>query len=116
VVTPNLLNYGILGNAVAIRVMPEKLRLRIVHASDSRVDEDIFPVCYKANTMHRLVNLLNKSGLQVHKAISVRQQQPYWRKHPSFEKVFMRLTPTNVLLVCAHKLVQSVQPKPFSAA
>jgi SAM-dependent methyltransferase len=103
VMTPNLLNYGIFGNAVATKVIPEKLRLRIVHASDSRANEEIFPVCYKANTMHRLVDLLNGSGLQVHKTISLRQQQPYWRKHPSFEKVLMWLTPIYVLLVCAHK-------------
>jgi SAM-dependent methyltransferase len=102
-ITPNLLNYGILANAVATKVMPGKLRLRIVHASDSRPNEEIFPVCYKANTMHRLVDLLNGSGLQVHKTIGLRQQRPYWRKHPSFEKVLMWLTPINVLLVCAHK-------------
>lgn len=62
VITPNLLNYGIFGNAVATKLLPEKLRLRIVHASDSRADEDIFPVRYKANTMPRLVQSLNASG------------------------------------------------------
>jgi SAM-dependent methyltransferase len=103
VMTPNLLNYGIFGNAVASKVMPEKLRLRIVHASDSRAEEDIFPVRYKANTMHRLAHLLNTSGLQVHKTRCLRQQQPYWRKHPSFEKLLMMLTPVYVLLACAHK-------------
>jgi SAM-dependent methyltransferase len=103
VMTPNLLNYGILGNAVATKLLPEKLRLRIVHASDSRANEDIFPVYYKANTMPRLLEVLNSSGLQVHKAIGLRQQRPYWQKHPSFERVFMLLTPIYVLLVCAHK-------------
>ena len=103
VMTPNLLNYAIFGNALATKAIPEKVRLRIVHASDSRADEDIFPVCYKANTMSRLVEVLHFCGLQVHQAIGVRQQRPYWRKHPSFEKVLMWLTPINVLLVCAHK-------------
>ena len=111
VVTPNILNYAIFGNALATKVMPEKLRLRIVHASDSRANEDIFPVRYKANTMPRLLELMNLSGLQVHKAISLRQQRPYWRKHPSFEKVLTWLTPNYVLLVCAHKVVsKSVSP------
>ncbi|MHB8216785.1 MAG: class I SAM-dependent methyltransferase [Candidatus Sulfotelmatobacter sp.] len=111
VITPNLLNYAIVGNALATKVMPERLRLRIVHASDSRTSEDIFPVHYKANTMPRLLELINLSGLQVHKAISLRQQRPYWRKHPSFEKVLMRLTPNHVLLVCAHKVIsESVSP------
>lgn len=105
VITPNLLNYAILGNAVATKLLPEKLRLRIVHASDSRADEDIFPVRYRANTMPRLVQLLNASGLQVHETVGLRQQRPYWRKHPSLEKVLMKLTPIYVLLVCAHKAV-----------
>ena len=105
VMTPNLVNYAVFGNAVASKVMPEKLRLRIVHALDSRADEDIFPVRYKANTMHRLVHLLNTSGMQVHKAIGLLQQRPYWRKHPSLENVLMWLTPTQVLLACAHKVV-----------
>jgi SAM-dependent methyltransferase len=104
VITPNLLNYAIFGNAVATKVLPKKLRLRIVHASDSRPDEDIFPVRYKANTMHRLIHLLNACGLQVHKTIGLVQQRPCWRKYPGFEKILMRLTPIHVLLVCAHKV------------
>jgi ubiquinone/menaquinone biosynthesis C-methylase UbiE len=103
VMTPNLLNYGIFGNAVATKVLPEKLRLRIVHASDSRPAEDVFPVCYKANTMRRLVSLLSESGLQVHKTIALRQQRPYFRNHLPSEKFLMQLTPIHVLLVCAHK-------------
>jgi SAM-dependent methyltransferase len=111
VVTPNLLNYAVFGNAVATKVIPEKLRLRIVHESDTRAKEDIFPVRYKANTMPRLLELMNLSGLQVHKAISLRQQRPYWQKHLSFEKVLMWLTPNYVLLVCAHKVIsKSVSP------
>jgi len=47
--------------------------------------------------------LLSGSGLEVHKAVGLQQQRSYWRKHPSFEKVLMWLTPINVLLVCAHK-------------
>jgi SAM-dependent methyltransferase len=105
VVTPNLVNYAIFGNALATRLLPEKLRLRILHASDSRAEEDVFPVRYKANTMPRLVQSLTASGLQVHETIGLRQQRPYWRKHPSFEKVLMKLTPIFVLLVCAHKTV-----------
>lgn len=117
VITPNLANYAIFGNGVATKVMPEKLHRYIVHALDSRADEEIFPVRYKANTMHRLVYLLNTSGLRVHKAIGLRQQQSYWRKHPSFEKVLIRLTPIHVLLVCAHKpSLGSVQRLEFDTA
>jgi SAM-dependent methyltransferase len=109
VITPNLLNYATFGNALATKVLPDRLRLRIVQSSDSRPKEDIFPVRYKANTMPRLLELLNLSGLQVHKAISLRQQRPYWRRHRSFERVLMRLTPIHVLLVCAHKTVSSLR-------
>lgn len=110
VITPNLLNYAIFGNAVASKVLPEKLRIRIVHASDARADEDIFPVRYKANTMHRLIHLLLTSHLQIHKTVGLRQLRPYWRKHPAFEKLLMRLTPVHVLLVCAHKGVHTSPP------
>jgi SAM-dependent methyltransferase len=103
VITPNLLNYAIFGNAVATKLFPEKLRLRIVHASDSRADDDIFPVRYRANTMRRLVRLLKGSGLQVHQTIALRQQRPYWWKLAWFENILMRLTPNYVLLICAHK-------------
>jgi ubiquinone/menaquinone biosynthesis C-methylase UbiE len=105
VLTPNLLNYGILANAVASKLLPEKLRLRIVRTLDSRADKDIFPVRYKANTQSRLSQLLNASGLQVHKTIGLRQYRPYSKKHfSSLEKVFMKLTPIYVLLACAHKV------------
>ncbi len=105
VITPNLFNYGIFGNAVATKVLPEKLRLRLVRATDSRGEKDIFPVRYKANTMRRLGHLLSRAGLQVHKAVRLRQRVAYWRKHPSFERPLMWLTPTYGLLVCAHKVV-----------
>lgn len=117
VMTPNLANYAIFANAVATKVMPERLRRHIIHALDSRADKDIFPVRYKANTKHHLLHLLNTSGLRVHKAIGLRQQQSHWRKHPSFEKVLIRLTPIYVLLVCAHKLSSdSVEPRELDAA
>jgi hypothetical protein len=61
--------------------------------------------------MPRLVRSLNASGLQVLETVGLRQQQPYWRKHPSLEKVLMKLTPIHMLLVCAHKVVaKSVSP------
>jgi len=101
--TPNLLNYGVIGNAVATKLMPEKLRLKIVQSSDDRGIQDIFPVKYAANTMRRLVRLLAESGLQVHKAIHFRQRRPYVRKLDAIERVLMKLTPNSGLLVCAHK-------------
>jgi ubiquinone/menaquinone biosynthesis C-methylase UbiE len=104
VITPNLGNYGVFGNAIATKLLPHKVRLRIVRATDSRSDEDIFPVRYKANTMNRLTHLLTASGLQVHERVGIRQRGPYFRKHASLEQVLMKLTPVYVLLVCAHKV------------
>lgn len=101
--TPNLMNYGVLGNAFASRAMPEKWRLRLVHGSDGRELEDFFPVRYKANTMPALVRLLEAAGLQVHKTVAVRQQKPFFRKTEKLEKLLMKLTPTVRLLVCARK-------------
>ena len=101
--TPNLLNYGVIGNAAASRVLPERWRLRLVHGSDSRELKDFFPVRYKANTMHSLVQLLNASGLQVHKAIALPQQRPFLQKAEKLERLLMKLTPISGLLVCAQK-------------
>src|SRR5262249_5785490 len=101
--TPNLLNYGILANAVATKLLPENWRLRIVHNSDSRKPEDIFPVRYKANTLRRLSRVLEGCGLQIHKARALRQQRPFLRKAAGVEQLFMKLTPNSRLLVCACK-------------
>jgi len=102
--TPNLLNYGVMGNAVASKVMPEKWRLRLVKGSDDRAPEGFFPVRYKANTMRRLERLMQRSGLQVHKAVALPQRRPFFRKTGKLERFLMKLTPTSSLLVCAHKL------------
>jgi len=101
--TPNLLNYGIMANAIASKAMPEKWRLRLVHGTDGREPEDFFPVRYKANTMRSLMRLLKSSGLEVHRTSALRQCRPYFRWSKGLERILMKLTPTSALLVCAHK-------------
>jgi ubiquinone/menaquinone biosynthesis C-methylase UbiE len=101
--TPNLWNYGVLANAILSKVMPERWRLGLVRASDSREPEDIFPVRYRANTVRRLKALLKAGGLTVHKATVLPQQRAYFRKTAALEKLLMTLTPGVRLLVCAHK-------------
>jgi SAM-dependent methyltransferase len=86
VMTPNLLNYGVFGNAVATKLLPEKLRLRMVHASDSRAEEDVFPVRYKANTMPSLVRSLTASGFRVHKTVGLRHNNPTGRSTPPWRE------------------------------
>ena len=101
--TPNLWNYGVVANAIASKLLPEGWRLRLVHSSDSRETEEIFPVRYRANTFRRLINLLSASGLKVHKAFKLPQQGPFFRKTAKLEGVLVKLTPSSRLLVCAHK-------------
>ena len=103
VITPNLRNYGILGHAVAAKFLKENWRLKLVQSSCTCSKGDLFPVHYRANTMPRLVRLMEESGLQVHRQIGLRQLRPYWRRSASLEKQLMKLTPIHVLLVCAHK-------------
>jgi SAM-dependent methyltransferase len=101
--TPNLLNYAVLGNAVASRMLPEKWRLGLVSGSDQRSTQEFFPVRYKANTRRSLTRLLLRAGLRVHKAIPLRQRQPFSKRAARFERILMRVTPISGLLVCAHK-------------
>lgn len=107
IITPNLLNYGILSNAIASKLLPDDWRLRLVCNSDDRTPDAIFKVQYKANTLRRLARLLTASGLQVHKAIPFHQHCPFFRKTERLEKILMKLTPVSALLVCAHKSLVS---------
>lgn len=59
--TPNLMNYGVFGNAVASKVIPQKWHARFVHVVDGRESKDIFPVQYLANTMKRLLGTPHSS-------------------------------------------------------
>jgi ubiquinone/menaquinone biosynthesis C-methylase UbiE len=101
--TPNFWNYGVLANAILSKLLPERQRLQMVRASDSREPEDIFPVRYRANTLRRLNALLSASGLKVHTAKILPQQRAFFRKTAALEKLLMALTPGVRLLVCAHK-------------
>jgi len=101
--TPNLRNYGVMGNAFLSKVLPERWRVRIVHASDPRAADQIFPVRYRANTFRRLITLLSASGLRVHKALELPQQGPFFPRMAKLERLLVKLTPSSRLLVCAHK-------------
>lgn len=102
--TPYLWNYGVLANAVLSKVLPEKLRLRLVRSSDSREPEDIFPVRYRANTRSRLNALFSATGFEVHKISILPQQRSFFPATAPIEKPLMALTPGVRLLVCAHKM------------
>ena len=100
--TPNLLNYGVMGNAVASRVLREKWRLRLVHGSDARKPADFFPVRYKANTLAAL------PGCSMHPACRFTRRllcpsNGLLCGRKKLERLLMKLTPFSGLLVCAHK-------------
>lgn len=101
--TPYLANYGVMANAIAARIMPESWRLRLVHASDDREPEEVFPVRYRANTLRRLTRILKPCGLEVHKAFALGQNRPFLSGVRMLEGVLMKLTPSSRLLVCAQK-------------
>jgi SAM-dependent methyltransferase len=101
--TPNLWNYGVMANAVASKLLPKEWRLRLIHGSDAREPEEFFPVRYRANTIHRLINLLSASGLKVYEAFKLPQQGPFFRRTARLEALLVKLTPSSRLLVCAHK-------------
>ncbi len=105
--TPNVLNYGVMANAAAARILPEGLRLRLAQGTDGRQEHEFFPVRYKANTMSSLMQRLERAGLQVHKAIALTQQRAFFRKTEKIERLLMKLTPVSGLLVCAHKTAAS---------
>lgn len=102
--TPWLANYGVMANAVAARIIPQKWRFRLVHASDHREPHEVFPVRYRANTLRELRRLFRTSGLEVDETIALSQNGPYVRGTAAVEKILMRLTPKSRLLVCAHKV------------
>ncbi len=101
--TPNLWNYGVMANAVFSKVAPERWRLRLVHASDSREAEKVFPARYRANTLRRLISLLSASGLKVHEVFELAQHGPFFWRTAKLERLLIKLTPSSRLLVCAHK-------------
>lgn len=101
--TPNLWNYGVMANAAATKLLPTKWRLRLIHSSDTREPDDIFPVRYRANTFRRLISLLRESGLKVHKAFKLPQQSPFFPRTAKLERLLVKMTPNSRLLVCAHK-------------
>jgi SAM-dependent methyltransferase len=101
--TPNLNNYGIMGNAIISKVFPEGWRRRLIYGTDDRKPEEFFPVRYKANRMSKLLQMLEVSGFEPHHSRNVPQQAHFFRKTKNLERFLMRLTPYSGLLVCAHK-------------
>jgi len=61
--TPNTLSYIVSTARIAKTVLPRRWILKLIHWSESREPEDVFPTFYRANTMGRLKSLLREAGL-----------------------------------------------------
>jgi SAM-dependent methyltransferase len=59
--TPNILGYPTIGN----RLVPEKLKVRLIYTLDGRNEHDIFATHYKANSRRQIRELARASGLEV---------------------------------------------------
>jgi ubiquinone/menaquinone biosynthesis C-methylase UbiE len=77
--TPNAFNHLVLANILAGKLLPRKLVLKLVRFSDSRDDSDIFPACYRANSVRKLRRILEKNGLRQESLRILTSPQPYFR-------------------------------------
>jgi SAM-dependent methyltransferase len=91
---PNLWNYGrVLANAISAKVLPERWRLSLVRASDSREPQDIFPVRYPREYPTSAERNVYGHWLRVHRAMVLPQQRAFFRATAPVEKLLMMLTP-----------------------
>jgi ubiquinone/menaquinone biosynthesis C-methylase UbiE len=61
--TPNVFGYPtILG-----RLIPESLKAKLIHFSEGREDEDVFPTYYRVNSRKKIYETADKAGFKVRK-------------------------------------------------
>ena len=76
--TPNLLNYMIFANHTMGRIVPWKLRLRLIESAERRSGKDVFPTYYRANTFSSISRIGAKLGLQVRSRRMLTPPQPFF--------------------------------------
>ncbi len=59
--TPNALSYATL----VARLVPEGLKVRLIHFFENRKEEDVFPALYRMNTPGRIAELSRSTRLQI---------------------------------------------------
>jgi SAM-dependent methyltransferase len=93
--TPNLWNYLVLANKVARVVLPAAWVNRLVSVAERRDEADIYPVCYRANTVARLRQLAALAGLRVTEVRRLTAPKPFFSFFPPLavlQLIGMRLT------------------------
>jgi SAM-dependent methyltransferase len=63
--TPNLRNYMVFLNHVFGKVLPRRWTLGLIHASEGRAEDDVFPAFYRMNSAPVLRRTARDLGLQI---------------------------------------------------
>jgi 2-polyprenyl-3-methyl-5-hydroxy-6-metoxy-1,4-benzoquinol methylase len=116
--TPNLLNYLVFANHIVGKMLPRKLVLRLVQASDKRGESDIFPTYYRANSVTKLRQLFEAFSLRLESTRILTSPQPYFRFFAPLaflELLWMRITMSWIPDFGATILVVSRVPKEATA-
>lgn len=81
--TPNTLSYVVGTARFGKAVLPSRWIMKLIHWSESRESEDVFPTLYRANTMGRLRTLLRETGLSEQSSRHLLSPRPvFWRFAP----------------------------------
>jgi SAM-dependent methyltransferase len=89
--TPNAWSYVVMLS----RVLPRRLKLRLVRILEGRTEEDVFPTRYRANTRRRLRALMSKAGLLEDRCQLLASEAVLARTHPLLvipELLYIRLS------------------------
>lgn len=76
--TPNTRNYLVLAKLLLDRIMPRRLMLKLVQASDDRQEKDIFPTYYRANSIPTLRRMFHQLHLRLESVRVLTAPQPYF--------------------------------------
>jgi ubiquinone/menaquinone biosynthesis C-methylase UbiE len=86
--------------AVVGRLLPRWVKLKLVKALDGRVEDEVFPTRYRANSPRRLRALMLEAGLQEEWSRLLASEAVFARTHPLLvgpELLYIRLTLSRAL-------------------
>lgn len=89
--TPNATSHFVLGS----RLVPRRLKLKLVRALDGRLPDDVFPTKYRANTPRILRTLMSRAGLREERLRLLANEATLAVTHPVLavmELLYIRLT------------------------
>jgi len=108
--TPNAYSYFVLGS----RFVPRGPKLKMVRALDGRVQDDVFPTRYRANTPRKLRALMANAGFEEERIWMLASDAVLAAANPlltAVELMYIRLTMTSALrLLRVSMLASFVKP------